>query len=73
MFEAHPLIGIRSVDSPAEREELPQRTPQQAREELEAKHAAQLQERPPDMFRVADAPQKWRHLHRVLTREEPQT
>ncbi|WP_328665334.1 hypothetical protein OG905_00340 [Streptomyces sp. NBC_00322] len=71
MFEAQPLTGIRSVDSPAEREELPRRTPQEAAKKLDAKH--ELEQRPPDLFQVPEAPQTWRHLHRVLTREEPKT
>ncbi|MFD7447162.1 hypothetical protein [Streptomyces sp. NPDC059909] len=52
---------------------LPIRTRGQARGELDAQHAARMEERPPDLFHVPNAPQTWRHLHRALTREEPET
>jgi hypothetical protein len=32
-----------------------------------------MDERPPDLFFVADAPQTWWRLHRVLTLGEPET
>ncbi|TXC99023.1 hypothetical protein [Streptomyces sp. ISID311] len=48
---------------------LPVRTPQHAMQQLDARH--ELEERTPDLFHVPDAPQTWRRLHRVLTREEP--
>ncbi|GAO08707.1 hypothetical protein TPA0598_04_03430 [Streptomyces lydicamycinicus] len=47
---------------------LPVRTPQQAMEQLDARH--ELEERAPDFFHVPDAPRTWRRLHRVLTSEE---
>ncbi|MFC5800287.1 hypothetical protein [Streptomyces formicae] len=51
----------------------PIRTPGQARGELDAQHATRMEERPPGLFHVPNAPQTWRHLHHALMREEPET
>lgn len=73
MLEGHCDGPPRIVEPDLAPAQLPRRSPQQALEQLNERHAAQLEERPPDLFHVPDAPQKWRHLHRVLTREEPET
>lgn len=71
MLEGHRDLPPRIIPADSMPAPLPVRMPQQAREELDTKH--ELEQRAPDLFHVDDAPQTWRHLHRVLTREGPET
>jgi hypothetical protein len=64
-----PATGLQNVEP----KPLPRRTPREAARKLDEEHAPRMEERPPDFFHDAGAPQKWQHLHRVLTREEPET